>query len=485
MPRRTIVLFQDSVIYNAEMAVLSGYLKSRGFECRVVIEDVEGPQVLERIAALRPDIVAVPTEIRPHNCISEGGLGTAETVRQIVRRVCSPVVLFGKQASIASEQLAKDVPEVHAVIEGDPEHALECLLQGMSRGEISGVVYPDGRGGTARGPAGEPLDLADMPLPDFESFYRHAGSDRLGFYASVSRGCVYKCSFCQIGAAARVYGPAKIRFYPVEWVISGLERLCRDYGPVKTVYMTDTNLTLNKKHARELLEAYRERIGLPYVAATRPDLIDEEMADLLARSGCSKVNLGIESGLAEIRNDLLSKNLSDESIRRAVKLLRERGIRSYGNVIMGLPGEGFDQTHASLKAVFGFGVDGVNVSLFQPLAGTPLAELAVAQGHVTEAELSGLRSKGDGRLSLRLPDARRIENLSQVAPLMRFFRSRVVYALVCSMPRNNLYMLVYHLPRIMRSLRYEFADQSVSRKTGYFMRNFWRVLATGQRALNR
>jgi radical SAM superfamily enzyme YgiQ (UPF0313 family) len=331
----------------------------------------------------------------------------------------------------------------------------------------------------------KPLDLQNLPLPDFNSFYRYTGSDRLGFYASISRGCIYNCTFCQIGAAARVYGRAKIRFYPVEWVISGLEHLCEHYGPVSSIYMTDTNLTLNKKYAQTLLKAYRERIGLPFVAATRPDLINEEMAELLAISGCSKINLGIECGLNATRNGLLQKNLSDRHIHRAVKLLSDHGIRPFGNVILGLPGEGFEEAYASLRAVIDFGVTGVNISLFQPLAGTPLAKLAVEKGFISETELGGLRSKGDGCLSLRLPDARRIEILSQVAPLMFLMKSKTFFSVICGFPRNNLFMLIYHLPRILRSLRYEHVGQTLFRRITFLIQNIWRVLAMGQRSVNR
>jgi radical SAM superfamily enzyme YgiQ (UPF0313 family) len=483
--KNSVVLLQDSVIYNAEMAILSGYLKSSGFKCRIVFEEIEGRGVIKRISEIDPDLIAIPTEIRPHNCISIGGIEAYNNIHKMLKTAKCPVVFFGKQASILPEYLVKRYPELHAVVIGDPEKPIEKILRGQELSTIPGIVFSNKNGEIIKGPVCQPLDLNSLPLPDFDSFYSHKGADRLGFYTSISRGCVYQCSFCQIGAAAGVYKPTKIRFYPKEWIFEGLEYLCSNYGPIQNIYMTDTNMTLNKKYAREFLRDYAQRIHIPFVAATRPDLITEDMAELLASAGCQKVNLGIECGIEDIRNNLLKKNLTNQQIINAVNFLKKNNIRPFGNVIIGLPGENFTNAFRSLMETLDFGVAGLNISLYQPLAGTPLADQTLSLGLIKEVELSGLRAKSDGRLSLSLEDAHKIENLSQIAPLMSKIKNRSFFHSLCKLPRNNFFMLIYHFPRLLLSLRYEYTEHSICQKFVFLFRNLWNILILGQRSYNR
>jgi p-methyltransferase len=65
---------------------------------------------------------------------------------------------------------------------------------------------------------------------------------------------------------------------------------------------------------------------------------DEEAIDLMARSGCKGVFLGIESGSPTILKNM-NKAATIEKYVKGIRSLHERGILTFGSFILGFPGE--------------------------------------------------------------------------------------------------------------------------------------------------
>ena len=102
------------------------------------------------------------------------------------------------------------------------------------------------------------------------------------------------------------------------------------------------SLLLIKNLYIEFLTLYKSRIGVPYVIATRMNLIDDDISRLLKDSGCSKVNFGIECGVEKTGNFLLKKAETDKHLIEGLKSCKKFGLRTAGNVILGLPDETFN-----------------------------------------------------------------------------------------------------------------------------------------------
>jgi len=259
------------------------------------------------------------------------------------------------------------------------------------------------------------------------------------------------------------------------------------FGPVANYYVTDTNFTMSKPYLREFVALYKERLNIPYVCATRANLIDEEVAGLLKESNCSRVNFGIESGIEEVRNELLTKNLLDKQIQKCLKHLKKVGLRSAGGVMIGLPDDTFERALESVDKAYEFGTDIINVTMYQPDVGTPLSDYAVEKGYLDKnyVDWDPLQDKKTGVSVLNIKDIRRIENLSLLSPLFQLTRSKLLMRVLCRLPKNRFYMATMHLPRMMRSLKYELHKESFSRRCAFFITSLGRVLLKGQRAYNR
>lgn len=212
--------------------------------------------------------------------------------------------------------------------------------------------------------------------------------DRLTCHLGIPPGCGY----CLV---PRLYGPARSR--PVSKVVNEIEKLIDvgvirvvlsapdilDYGRdwlVKPHPLTDprnppANLDALENLLSQIYSIPKVSRGDVYVMIenVKPNLVTEEVAKLLGRylKGTT-VNLGLESG-DEKHHVELGRPSKVEEVLKAVKLLREAGLRPYVYVIHGLPGESWRtvrKTIRTLRKAFKLGAERVILYKFRPLKGS-------------------------------------------------------------------------------------------------------------------
>jgi pyruvate-formate lyase-activating enzyme len=194
-------------------------------------------------------------------------------------------------------------------------------------------------------------DMDILPFPDKDLYYEEMPYLNHGYTTMTGRGCPYRCTFCDNNTSAKLY-KAEIkktqkwtRRHSPEYVVSEILWAKERYG-IKHVRFNDEDFSYDKSWLREFCPLYKDRVGIPYFAWVYPNTIDEEMAKLLAESGCDAVEMGIQSGAENLRKEVLNRKTKDEQILIALKALRDAGIRTTVDVIIGLPTE----TKADLDA---------------------------------------------------------------------------------------------------------------------------------------
>lgn len=97
----------------------------------------------------------------------------------------------------------------------------------------------------------------------------------------------------------------------------------------------------------ELKQIYSHALGrypfTEFILSTRPDCIDEAVADLLLQYRSQVSDLWVELGLQSASNETLEfirRGHAAEAVSEACVLLRSRGIKISFHSILGLPGEG-------------------------------------------------------------------------------------------------------------------------------------------------
>ncbi len=380
---------------------LSAFLKRAGHQTELVhLVRPEGREgLVESVSRSRPDLVALSATTLQFG-----------KVRQLASWVKDelglPVVCGGVHPTTAPEEVMGE-PAIDYVCVGEGEESLLELCNALQSGEptegIAGIWSKSGAS-VARNPA-RPLveDLDSLPFPDREVFdtskFARNQKNRLSIMAS--RGCPFHCSYCCNHVLRSVYPNPEsyVRFRSPENVMAEIdEALSRDPG-LEQVRFEDDILTLDRRWFRRFAALYTDRVRLPFICNARVDLLDEEMVSLLAGAGCSAVAMGIESGNAWLRRNVLKRNMTDEKICRAFDLCRRYGIDTVSLNMTGFPRETIGMALDTIKMNSRVEPGLAQVTALVPFPNTRIFEVCADGGMLGAEDLDTLFS---GRSGLQL-----------------------------------------------------------------------------------
>lgn len=286
----------------------------------------------------------------------------------------SRIIITGIHATVLPEEVLRQETIDYAAI-GEPEETVSDLAVYLLRNkgslkEIQGLAYKDSGRIVINGRR-QPKDNYDYPLlPDRtlleNNRYIMPLTGKPFALIKVSRGCDFSCAFCTSKA---YYGPGWRARSP-ENIVAEIKDIKEKTGIDTFLFLADT-FNGKKEFVRGLTSLIiAEDLNIKWVSNSRLDLIDEEMASLMQRSGCILVSLGIESYSQRLLKRS-GKALQEDAIKRGIDILRKHGIKTYGYFIFGLEGEskaGILRT--ALRAAF----SGLNFAQFYsltPYPGTP------------------------------------------------------------------------------------------------------------------
>ena len=187
---------------------------------------------------------------------------------------------------------------------------------------------------------------------------------------------------------------------------------------------------------------------MPFLCNVRAKLVTPEKIALLNQAGCASVGMALETGNPGLRNEILKRNLSDQQILEASRLIHEAGIELLTTNMLGLPGGSLENDFETLALNHACRPAYANAFLYQPYPRTELGEYAHQRGYV-EGTLDDIDPSAWERSVLRFSTAdekRQIENLNKLFavavewPWMTSLVRRLI-----KWPSNFLFRLVYKL----------------------------------------
>jgi radical SAM superfamily enzyme YgiQ (UPF0313 family) len=280
---------------------------------------------------------------------------------------------------IASEYRRRGVPVVmggfHATL--CPDEVME-YCESIVIGEAEGVlaeVLDDYRHGTPQA-VYRALDRPRVPAasPDRTIFRgkRYLPLRLIEF----SRGCRFRCDFCAIQS----YYGATHTHRSVDRVIDEVQRTCTGR---ELVFFIDDNLTSSLEDAKELMRALIP-LRIRWVSQSAINVaFDEEALDLMRRSGCQGILIGVESLVPEsLRAMNKGFNLMRGGPQVAIANLRRHGLRVYGTFVFGYDSDNAETFAAAVQFAQ---TEGMFIAAFNhitPFPGTPLYERLRAEGRM-------------------------------------------------------------------------------------------------------
>jgi len=260
-----------------------------------------------------------------------------------------PVVLGGYHASLKPEETL-NLPGVDVLCIGDGEYTLTEYLDRLQTGkEISDIpgVWTKQNGTIIKPGKGDFIKNIDsLPIPDWDLwedldlYFYFLGM----LYIIGTRGCPYRCTYCDAhGISKAVNGP----YYRVRDPVKYAQEIAYQWEKYKNRDMRLAQLfdqipTKDIKWLRQFCEAYMETSAwknLKYSMFSRIDQLDEEKLELLGKSGCALLRVGIEAGNDFIRNEVYGKKISKEKMKEIFRIARANGVGFTAFNILGGPAE--------------------------------------------------------------------------------------------------------------------------------------------------
>lgn len=225
-------------------------------------------------------------------------------------------------------------------------------------------------------------NLDDLPLPAWDLLagikkYRPAVASckRLPSTSIITtRGCTGKCTFCDRSGFGET-----IRGYSAEYTITMIRHLQEKYSVRDIRIMDDNFILFRSKIAKVCKMIIEQKIDISWSCCARVDMVNYETLKMVKDAGCWQIAYGIESGSQEILN-LLSKNITLDQIKKAVRLTNEAKIKSLGYLMIGNPKETEETIAATRRLILGLDLDDIKITFFTPYPGSKIFQTAKQYG---------------------------------------------------------------------------------------------------------
>ncbi|MBI5206420.1 MAG: cobalamin B12-binding domain-containing protein [Candidatus Firestonebacteria bacterium] len=252
------------------------------------------------------------------------------------------IILGGVHVTALPIQTFKNYPQFDFAVIGEGEKTiielLEALKYNKSFREIKGIIYRHKDELITTEPRQLIQDIDNLPspafdlLPDFTHTYRPAvlKFQKLpSIMLSTSRGCPYKCIFCDSAVLKDTY-----RTFSIDYIIKLIQNLKKTYN-IKDINFQDDTLTISKPRINEFCDKiFNENIT--WSCQARVDTVTPDLLLKMKNSGCWSIAFGIESGNQEIL-DVIEKGITLEQIHNAVNWANEIGLETIGFLMIGNP----------------------------------------------------------------------------------------------------------------------------------------------------
>ena len=349
--------------------------------------------LLDEIVQYDPQIIGISA------CYYKSAYLFHETCNRIKKILPDIVIVGGGNYPTDGKGTILDDEDVDFIVlsEGEAPFAalVDTLYVGGDAKDVGGIGFKDENGElvlTEERYNSHFLPPDELIIPDRSTlpmdFYGKGRNviDRLGMgkYRSlemtVSRGCPYKCTFCN----AKGFWGQRIRYRDSQSALDEMEILKKEYG-ANIILINDDNFLLNKKKVTEIAKGIIERkLDIKWLANGGSNvraLCDEAFLDLVVESGFLYFNLAVESGSQQTL-DRIKKPTRVDEIWTLVEMIRRKYPHMWlnGYFIVGFPFETREEIIDTHKFSMELELDWCTYSLFKPFPNTELYDECVEMG---------------------------------------------------------------------------------------------------------
>lgn len=269
----------------------------------------------------------------------------------------------GDEFKTAIEDIGADIYVIEGQGEATLSQIVDCLKNDGSLSAVPNIAYLE-NGTVRRTKVVAENNSLDENYIDWFSF----ADEKLGatIQTRTARSCAFKCSFCNYPTRA---GPLALTSLEVlEKELDSIQAL----GGVKNVVFIDDTFNVPFPRFKDICRLFiRKKYPFNWFSYFRCSNSDEEAIDLMARSGCKGVFLGIESGSPTILTNM-NKAATVEKYAQGIEWLRQYGIMTFASFIIGFPGETRQTVDETIQFIRQCKPDYYRAQMWYSEMGTPI-----------------------------------------------------------------------------------------------------------------
>ena len=351
------------------------YTKHEIFVLDCQIENLNYDKLEKKIKQINPDIIGI-------TALSMAAKDVIKTIKSAKRvNADSIIVIGGPHASCYPRETAQ-WPDVDYVIYGEGEKPFTQLINSLNEKRellnIKGLVYFDRKNNKImdNGPA-EPIEnLDELPFPARE-LVPYKSYNVLLMRSPVtslftSRGCPYKCKFCDRPALGKVF-----RARSADNVFREINE-CIKLG-IKDFLVYDDTFTVDQQRVIEICKKIiNEKLDIQFNVRARVNTVSPELLNYLKRAGCMTIHYGVESGSEKILK-AINKGIILEQVNQALSWTKKEKIQSLAYFMIGNPDETKEDIEKTISLIRSIAADYVIISLFTPFPRTISYEEGIKQ----------------------------------------------------------------------------------------------------------
>ena len=309
---------------------------------------------------------------------------------RVVRNVApsAKIVLGGPHVHLFPDETIA-LPEVDYLIQGEGEIAFKDFLDALdaeaSVADLPGLVYAEDDGGVVNkgiAPATSDLDSLGLParhLLDVNMYTSLLGRDNTITTMFTSRGCPFRCTFCD-----RPFSPvlSGFRWRSPQHVADEMEE-CLRLG-IREAFIYDDTFTVRKDRVHELCDEIIKRgLNFRWDVRAHVNTVNQDLLNHMAEAGCDRIHYGVECGNDRMMK-VIRKNTNVERVKNAFQWTKNADMEVLAYFIIGQQTETAEDIQDSVRLARELDPNYVHFTIFCPYPGTEIYMKGLESGVIKE-----------------------------------------------------------------------------------------------------
>ncbi|MEK9184083.1 MAG: radical SAM protein [Patescibacteria group bacterium] len=357
---------------------VAGYLKKySNHELKIIdaqVERMSYSELQKEIKKFAPDVIGV-------TAMTFTMLDVLKTI-EIVKETCpdAKIILGGPHVHIYPEETA-NLKNVDYVVLGEGEETFFQLLQNMgdinALRKVSGLVFKTNGAIVNTGSKDYCKDLDNLPFPPremlpYQKYFSLLAKERPITTMFTSRGCPFRCSFCDRPNMGKIFRRRSARN-----VVDEMQE-CLKLG-IKEIFIYDDTFTVDKQRVIDICnEILKRKLKFSWDIRARVDTVNEELLMLLKKAGCKRIHYGVEAGTEKILK-VLNKNITLDQVLKAFRATRKIGIETLAYFMIGSPTETREDILTTIEFAKKLNPDFTQITLLTPFPATNIYAQALQE----------------------------------------------------------------------------------------------------------